>query len=171
MPRYRFGVFWLLALERKVADFCGFREKFHLISRSCERERENHNVHHLCIGLPALHSASWGHSSHGDTFPQFEQTWGEVQTPQSFTALYPLSLVCPIWGPAGISLGLFMRCLSSHEGIKFFKSSCPMSCWKQLGSLLRHLNQLSRGSVLPWCLAKSRKSSRKLGKPHQRDGE
>lgn len=46
-------------------------EKSHLISRSCEREREDHDVHQLCSGLPALHRASWRRSSHGNTFPQF----------------------------------------------------------------------------------------------------
>lgn len=101
----------------------------------------------------------------------FEQTWGELQAPQSFAALYPSSLVCTIWRPAGISPDLSMRCLSSHRGVRFFKSTCPMSCWKWLASLLSHLNQIPRGSALLWCLAKSRKSSKKLGKPHQRDGE
>lgn len=39
----------------------------------------------------------------------FEQTWGELQTPQGFAALYPSSLVCTIWGPAGPNLSRFIH--------------------------------------------------------------
>lgn len=99
----------------------------------------------------------------------FEQTWGEVPTPQSFSCSLPFEPCLPHLGPAGKSPDLFMRCLSSHRGGQVLQE--PMSCWKQLGSLLRHLDQLPRGSALLWCLAKSRRSSRKLGKPYQRDGE
>lgn len=126
-PRYRFGVFWLPALGEKKWQIFRYRKTSPDIKEPVrEKEKKSQcapSVHWpacltLCIWEPFLPRR------HIPTVC-LNKPGGKFKLLRAFLALYPSSLVCPIWGPAGTSPDLFMRCLSSHRRVKFFKSPCP----------------------------------------------